>query len=35
MASRVLLEKWASRGQDPKVLEPIRMGVFASDGPTP
>ncbi len=35
MASQVLLEKWASRGQDPDVLDAIRKDVFASDGPTP
>jgi len=35
MASQVLLEKWAARGQNPDVLDAIRKGVFASDGPTP
>ncbi|HTW91015.1 MAG TPA: hypothetical protein VMH22_04840 [bacterium] len=35
MASQVLLEKWAARGQDPDVLDAIRKDVFASDGPTP
>ena len=34
-ASQVLLEKWAARGQAPDVLDAIRKGVFASDGPTP
>ena len=35
MASQVLLEKWAARGQNPDVLAAIRKDVFASDGPTP
>jgi len=35
MASQVLLEKWASRGQDPDVLAAIRTQVFNSPPPAP
>jgi len=35
MASEVLLQKWAARGQDPKVLAAIRSEVFNVNEPTP
>ncbi len=35
MASEVLLQKWASRGQDPAVLNAIRRDVFNIAPPTP
>jgi len=35
MASEVLLQKWAARGQDPKVLAAIRSEVFNVKEPTP
>jgi len=35
MASQVLLEKWAARGQDPDVLAAIRHDVFAAEAPAP
>jgi len=34
MAAQVLLDKWASRGCDPKVLAAIRKDVFNIDAPT-
>jgi hypothetical protein len=35
MASEVLLQKWAGRGQDPDVLAAIRTQVFNSPPPAP
>jgi hypothetical protein len=35
MASEVLLQKWAGRGQDPDVLAAIRSQVFNSPPPAP
>lgn len=35
MASEVLLQKWAARGQDPAVLAAIRTQVFNSPPPSP
>ncbi|MBN2464156.1 hypothetical protein JXD38_00835 [candidate division WOR-3 bacterium] len=35
MASEVLLQKWAGRGQDPDVLAAIRTKVFNSPPPKP
>ena len=35
MASEVLLQKWAARGQDPDVLAAIRTQVFNSPPPAP
>ncbi len=35
LASEVLLQKWAARGQDPVVLAAIRKDVFSADPPTP
>jgi hypothetical protein len=35
MASEVLLQKWAGRGQNPDVLAAIRFKVFNSPPPTP
>jgi hypothetical protein len=35
LASDVLLQKWASRGQDPLVLDAIRFGVFGIVPPAP
>jgi hypothetical protein len=35
MASQVLLEKWAARGQDPAVLDAIRRDVFNAVAPAP
>jgi len=35
MASEVLLQKWAARGQDPDVLAAIRKDVFSADAPAP
>jgi hypothetical protein len=33
VAAQVLLDKWASRGCDPKVLAAIRKDVFNIDAP--
>jgi len=35
MAAQVLLDKWAARGCDPKVLAKIRKDVFDIDVPKP
>jgi hypothetical protein len=35
MASEVLLQKWAGRGQDADVLAAIRAQVFNSPPPAP
>ena len=35
MATQVLLDKWASRGCDPKVLAKIRKDVFDVEAPKP
>ena len=34
MAAQVLLDKWAARGCDPKVLAKVRKDVFNIDEPT-
>ena len=35
LASEVLLQKWAARGQDPVVLDAVRYGVFGIVPPAP